>query len=69
MLEKLETLRDEALERIRQTSSVEELEQERVTYLGKKSPLMAMLKNLRSLEPDERRAFGQRANEIKQEFH
>lgn len=69
MLEKLEALREEALKRIRQASSAEELEQQRVAYLGKKSPLMELLKNLRTLEPEERRAVGQRANKVKQEFH
>ena len=69
MLEQLEILRSEALERIKNAPSQEALEQERVSYLGKKSPLTDVLKNIRSLDPEERKAVGQRANQVKQEIH
>ncbi|MCL2665058.1 MAG: phenylalanine--tRNA ligase subunit alpha [Defluviitaleaceae bacterium] len=41
------------------------LENLRLFLLGKKGELTALLKTLSAMEPDERRAFGQKANEFK----
>ncbi len=41
------------------------IEQQRITWLGRKSQLSELLKLIPQLEPQERGAFGQRANEVK----
>jgi phenylalanyl-tRNA synthetase alpha chain len=46
-------------------TELSDLQQARVQFLGKKSPLTEALKALGGLSPDERKAVGQRANEAK----
>ncbi len=69
MIDQLNTLKEEALERIRQAEDEEALEQVRVSVLGKKGALTDILKQLKSLTPEERRSVGQMANRIKNELH
>ncbi|MEK8022905.1 MAG: phenylalanine--tRNA ligase subunit alpha, partial [Candidatus Hydrogenedentota bacterium] len=61
MNERLRALRDEALGRI-EAASAAELENLRVSYLGRKSELKSLLKTLGSLSPEERPAFGAAVN-------
>ena len=68
MKEQLEAIKAEALKELEAASSAAELEQLRVNYLGKKSPLTAALKNMGSLSPEERPIVGQMANSIKAEI-
>lgn len=66
MKEELLTLRDEAVAAIRAAASIAELEEMRVRYLGKKSPLSLALGGLGRLgSVEERKAMGALGNEIK----
>ena len=66
MVESLEKLRREALEALRGASSEEELDRWRVQYLGRKGGAVTeLLRGIADLPPEERPAFGQAANELK----
>ncbi len=65
MKQKLEKIRSEALSRVAQAASLQELEEARVVYLGKKGELTAILKQMGGLSPEERPAMGQLANEVR----
>lgn len=64
MKEKLLTIKQEALDAIHSANA--DLEQIRVRYLGKKGELTSVLRGMGSLSPEERPAFGQLANEVRQ---
>lgn len=64
MKEKLLTIKQEALDAIHSANA--DLEQIRVRYLGKKGELTSVLRGMGSLPPEERPAFGQLANEVRQ---
>ena len=65
MLQKIEELKANALRELENTADITELEAWRVRYLGKKSPLTAMLRSLSSLPIEERKAAGAGANHAK----
>jgi phenylalanyl-tRNA synthetase alpha chain len=65
MLQELDRLEQEALAALEGVASEEALEQWRVTYLGRSSPLMSVFDQLGGLPKDERPAIGRRANEVK----
>ncbi len=50
-----------------QASSTQELESLKVEYLGKKGLITALLKNMGSLSPEERKSFGAEVNALKDE--
>jgi phenylalanyl-tRNA synthetase alpha chain len=60
-----QTLLDEALAEVAQTTDVAGLEAVRVAFLGKKGRLTAALKALGQLAPEERKSQGAAINEIK----
>lgn len=65
MKEKLRLIREKAIEAMASTSDSRELDAIRVKYLGKKGEITALMKNMRSLAPEERPAFGQLVNEAR----
>ncbi len=65
MIERLEELQRRALEELARIDDVEQLDQWRVTYLGKRSELNQILRGLGTLAPADRRAVGQVANDVK----
>jgi phenylalanyl-tRNA synthetase alpha chain len=66
MVESVDGLREEALEALRGASSLDELDQWRVKYLGRKAgALTELLRGIAELSPEERPAFGEAANELK----
>ena len=66
MLDQLTRLKQEALAALQASSRDKDaLENWRVTYLGKKSPLMTILGDLGKLSREERPAIGKRGNEVK----
>ena len=65
MLEKLEQLKVEALQKITQAANVDELNLVRQSVLGKKGSLTGILKELGKLSPEEKKTVGQAANVIK----
>lgn len=68
MIEKISTLRETALGKIKEAASSVEIEELRVKFLGKKGELTEMLKDLKNMAIDERKQFGQEANELKNEL-
>jgi len=64
--EKLQALQQEAMLAIGQADSESALDQVRHQYLGKKGALTLVLKTLGQLSPEERRAAGMAANEVKE---
>ncbi len=66
MKQKLEQIRQEAIEALKATKAAAELESIRVKYLGKKGELTAVLKQMGALSAEERPVIGQLANEVRE---
>jgi len=60
-----EQLKSNALKELEGITTINELESWRVRYLGRKGELTMILRGLSELPPEERRAVGARANEVK----
>jgi phenylalanyl-tRNA synthetase alpha chain len=67
-MNKVEQIKSCALVAIHASVDLEQLETLRVQYLGKKGELTLLLKQLGSLEPEQRREAGQSINLLKQEL-
>jgi phenylalanyl-tRNA synthetase alpha chain len=65
MKEKLEALRQEALDQLHGVKGVQTLNDLRVKYLGKKGALTEVLRGMGSLSAEERPKIGQVANEVR----
>lgn len=61
----LATIKEEATQAIAVANTLEQLEQLRVKYLGKKGPLSQVLGGMGKLAPEDRPRLGASANEIK----
>lgn len=68
MEEQLILLKQRALHDLAESQSLDELNELRIKFLGKKGELTQILKGLTLLSPDERPAIGKLANEIKEEI-
>lgn len=66
--EQLEGIRAEAEAALHSIETLEELDNVRVKFLGKKGDLTAVLKTMGSLSPEERPVVGQLANKIRGEI-
>jgi phenylalanyl-tRNA synthetase alpha chain len=64
----LKELEQQALESIGALANLEELEQLRVKYLGKKGDLSQILRGMGKLSPEERPIVGTLANEVKEKI-
>ena len=64
-MEKLQLLKEEAIQAIENSSTLVELQEKRVLYLGKKGPIQDVMKTMKDLAPEDRPAFGAQVNEIK----
>lgn len=62
----LSTLQQESLAQVSALSSLKDLEQTRVSLLGKNGTITGMMKRLGGMAPEERKAFGQSVNQVKQ---
>lgn len=65
MKEKLKSIRELAEQAMQTCKDSRELDAIRVKYLGKKGEVTALMKNMRSLTPEERPAFGQMVNDLR----
>ena len=65
MKQQLEQIRAAALQAIEKAGAMEELENVRVKFMGKKGELTAVLKQMGGLSPEERPVMGQLANEAR----
>ncbi|MEL6441085.1 MAG: phenylalanine--tRNA ligase subunit alpha [Cyanobacteria bacterium J06621_8] len=67
ILEQLKELNTTAIEAIAATDSLDNLEQLRIKYLGKKGQLSQILRGMGKLSPEERPVVGSQANVVKEE--
>lgn len=65
-MEQLSQLKTEGLKQIEESTSLSQLQQIRVHYLGKKGPIQEVMKQMKDLSPEERPAFGAQVNVLKQ---
>ncbi len=65
MKEKLQSIKEDALAQIAQADDRNKLNEVRVSFLGKKGMLTAVLKSMKEVAPEERPAFGQLVNETR----
>ena len=68
MKEKLDQIKQDALDALKSIGSAEELDSLRVKYLGKKGEITAILKQMGKLSAEERPVIGQMANQIRAEI-
>jgi len=68
MKAKLEQIKAEALSKIENSDALEKLNEIRVSYLGKKGELTAVLKSMKDVAPEERPKVGQMVNETREEI-
>ena len=66
MLEKVERLKEEAHEALQSTSTLDELAEWRVRYLGRKGVITQLLRGVGELPAAERPVLGQAANQLKE---
>ncbi|MCD6252981.1 MAG: phenylalanine--tRNA ligase subunit alpha [Thermotogae bacterium] len=64
-MEDLSGIVDELRETLNSCNSLQELNEIRVRFLGKKGKITSLMKRISSLPPQERPAFGKRVNELK----
>lgn len=65
MYSTMETINKLGIEQIEKAESVAELEELRVKLLGKKGTITELSKGMKDLSPEERPAFGQKVNEVR----
>jgi len=63
----LQQLKDEAINKIQEASTVKELQDVRVAYLGKKGPITDLLKGMGKLPAEERPKMGALVNVVREE--
>ncbi|MBB5172691.1 phenylalanine--tRNA ligase subunit alpha [Texcoconibacillus texcoconensis] len=68
MLDRLGELKNEALAKVNDASTVKDLKDVRVSYLGKKGPITEVLRGMGQLSEEERPKVGQKANEVREEI-
>ena len=66
MKERLEQIKNCALEAIQSASGMDELNEVKVKYLGKKGELSQLLKGMKNVAPEERPKVGQMVNDARQ---
>lgn len=66
MKEKLEAIKNNALEELKKITDKNQLENIRVKYLGKKGELTQILRGMGGLSPEERPVVGKLANEVRE---
>ena len=66
MKDKLQAIREEALKQIRESNRLDKLNEVRVSILGKKGELTAVLKGMKNVDPKERPFVGQMVNETRE---
>ena len=66
MKERLEKIKAEALQKISESDLLENLNEVRVNYLGKKGELTAVLKSMKDVAPEDRPKVGQMVNETRE---
>lgn len=68
MKEKVENLKQEVKERLKNTANLKEVNEIKVEYLGKKGPVNELTSHMRELSVEEKKEFGKLLNDLKQEL-
>ena len=68
MKDKISKIKEEAMEEIKDLNNMEELEELRIKFLGKKGELTKVLRGMGKLSNKERPIIGQMANEVRQDI-
>ena len=66
-MEKIDSVKEEALAAIRNAKDLKELQDVRIAYLGKKGQIQALMAEMKTLPKEEKPAFGQKVNALKKE--
>jgi len=67
MKEKVEALKTEVLEKVANTTSLKEINDLKVEYLGKKGPIQELSSHMRDLDAEGKKEFGMLLNGLKQD--
>ena len=67
-MNKIEELRQEAMEKISNAENMNVLNDLRVAFMGKKGPVQDLMKGMKDLSKEEKPAFGQKVNQLKSEL-
>ncbi|MEA4874341.1 phenylalanine--tRNA ligase subunit alpha [Anaerorhabdus sp.] len=65
-MEKVQLVQQEALKQVESCTTMDELQQARITYLGKKGPVQELMMLMKDLSAEEKPTFGQEVNQCKQ---
>ena len=68
LMDELLKIKEEALSKITVCTSLKDLNDLRVFYLGKKGPMQAAMRSMKDMSKEERASFGQVSNKVKQEM-
>lgn len=68
MKERLQKIKNDAIAQIQAASEMNALNDIKVSFLGKKGELTAIMKSMKEVPPEERPAFGQMVNEARKEI-
>ncbi len=68
MNEKVSTIKENALKSIENAKNLKEMNELKVTYLGKKGPISELTNHLKELDVEEKKEFGKVLNELKTEI-
>ena len=65
MLEKLLSLKNQVVNDLKKANTINEVNETKAAYLGKKSPLQELMSKMRDLSVEERKELGKAANEFR----
>jgi len=65
MIKKIMALKEEAISKINEVKNINELNETKALFLGKKSPLQEIMSKMRELSVEEKKEVGMKANEFK----
>ena len=69
MQEQVEQLKNEILEKIKNVHNLKEVEDLKVSYLGKKGPVSELSNHLKTLDNEEKKTFGMLLNTLKNDLN
>lgn len=67
-MEEIQSVKEEALQKIAEAGDLDTLQQLRVSYLGKKGSVQQLMAVMKTLSREEKPAFGQQVNQVKKEI-
>ena len=68
MGDKISEMRELVAKKLEEIATLQELQDLKVKYLGKKGEVTSMLKGLGGMAPEERPVFGQKVNQLREEI-